>query len=241
VRRLGVSLCLLGALGALCVTLATAAAGGDDALEFSVVGLEARIGRDVVHSSGAVIDADAGLVLTTAHSVWGATTLRLQTGVGVLHGRIVARAPCADLALVETQPRIPGLTALTGTTAPSGATTVVGRNAGGRLARTPVGAHLPAAASGAPLVDGAGHIAGIAVVDFRAKLTVWRWPTVRRLLAQLRPGPRRIYVGWREQYRCTPRLHAFAKAHHPGYRERNAVLNAPVPATRVPGTQELDR
>ena len=44
--------------------------------------------------------------------MWGAKSLRVTTGLGVLHGRIVARAPCADLALVEVEPRVPGLVAL---------------------------------------------------------------------------------------------------------------------------------
>ena len=51
-------------------------------------------------------------MVTSAHTVWGATSLRLTTGLGVLHGRLVARAPCAGLAVIEIQPRIPGLVAL---------------------------------------------------------------------------------------------------------------------------------
>lgn len=238
-RRLGVSLCLLAAIAALGVTLAVAA-GDDDPLAFSVVGLQAQIGDDVVYSSGTVIDADAGLVLTTAHSVWGAKTLRLETGVGVLHGRIVARAPCADLALIETQPRIPGLAALEGTSSPEGATTVVARSRDGRLVRADPAGRLPLAASGAPALDDPGQVAGVMVVGY-GKPSVRPWKSVQRLLEELQPGPRRVYVGWRDQYRCTPELHRYAQAHHPGYRERDAVLNAPLPATRLPGTEDLDR
>jgi S1-C subfamily serine protease len=102
VRRLGVIVCICVGFAAL-----APASLSDDRLAFAVVGIDARIGNDTVHSAGAVIDADNGLILTSAHTVWGATSLRLSTGVGVLHGRIVARAPCADLALLETQPRIP--------------------------------------------------------------------------------------------------------------------------------------
>jgi hypothetical protein len=190
----------------------------DDRLAFALVGIEAQIGGDPVRSAGVVINADDGLVLTTAHSVWGARTLRLSTGVGVLHGRIVARAPCADLALVETQPRIPGLVALTGTATPTGDVT-------------------PARpADGAPLLDGADHIVGIS-----SRGAVKRWPAVKRLLDQLKPDKQRVYVGWADQYRCTPRLHAFEKARHPHYRAIDARLTAPVPATRLPGTGELDR
>src|SRR3954470_5537373 len=89
-----------------------AAPGPGRALELAVVGLDARIGRAAVHGSGVVIDARRGTVLTSAHNVWGARSLKLDTALGVLHGRIVARAPCDDLALLETYPRIPGLVAL---------------------------------------------------------------------------------------------------------------------------------
>ena len=82
------------------------------ALDFGVVGVDARIGDDDVLGSGFVIDGERGLVLTAAHAVWGARSLKLATGLGVLHGRIVARAPCDDLALLEIHPRIPGLAAL---------------------------------------------------------------------------------------------------------------------------------
>jgi S1-C subfamily serine protease len=87
-------------------------------LDLGVVGIDARIGNAAVRGSGFVIDGDRGLVLTAAHSVWGARSLKLSTGLGVLHGRIVARAPCDDLALLEVYPRIPGLAALP--TAPVG-------------------------------------------------------------------------------------------------------------------------
>jgi hypothetical protein len=36
----------------------------------------------------------------------------VSTGIAVLHGRIVARDPCDDLAILETQPRVPGLVAV---------------------------------------------------------------------------------------------------------------------------------
>jgi hypothetical protein len=214
VRRFSVIVGTLGVFAAI-----APASLSDDRLAFAVVGIDARIGHDDVHSAGAVIDADDGLILTSAHTVWGATSLRLSTGVGVLHGRVVARAPCADLALLETQPRIPGLVALTGTT------------------RT--GGHLRPArrAAGAPLVDADDHVAGV----FTRGGAVVPWARVKALLDRLQPDKQRVYVGWRDQYRCAGRLNAFAKAHHPGFREADAVLNRPVPATRLPGTQGLDR
>ena len=54
------------------------AASGDpdrSRLELGVVAIDARIGERRVRSSGAIIDARAGLVVTSAHSVWGATSL----------------------------------------------------------------------------------------------------------------------------------------------------------------------
>jgi hypothetical protein len=214
VRRLGVIVCILGASA-----MFAPASLSDDRLAFAVVGIDARIGHDDVHSAGAVIDADKGLVLTSAHTVWGATSLRLSTGVGILHGRIVARAPCADLALVETQPRIPGLVALTGTTEPSGDLTPARR------------------ADGSPLLDDDDRIVGV----FTHGGAVVRWVTVQALLDRLQPDAQHVYVGWRDQYRCTNDLDAYARARHPGFRERDARLNTPVPATRLPGTESLDR
>ena len=68
-------------------------------LELGVVAVEARVGGDQVLASGTVVDAERGLILTSARSVWGATSLKLDTGLGILHGRIIARAPCDELAL----------------------------------------------------------------------------------------------------------------------------------------------
>jgi len=243
VRRLGVT---VGIVVALTVGLpaAPAQAPSPDRLELGLVAIEARIGDDVVRSSGTVIDADDGLILTAAHSIWGAKTLRLSTGVGVLHGRIVGRAPCSDVALIETQPRIPGLATLTdtaGTAAPGEALTAVGRVSDGsrdRITSSAVGAGarlMP----GSPVFDGRGRVAGI--VARWSPASVVPWGTVRRRLGELQPGPQRVYVGWRDQYRCAGRLRAFAVARHPGFRRRDARLNAPLPATRLPGTEELDR
>jgi hypothetical protein len=214
VRRFGVIVFVLGVFAALAPTSLS-----DDRLAFALVGIDARVGGDEVRSAGAVIDADAGLVLTAAHPVWGATSLRLSTGVGVLHGRIVARAPCTDLALVETQPRVPGLVALTGTS-------------------TPTGEPVPARrADGAPLVDSEDHIVGM----FRRGGAVIEWREIQALLARLKADKQRIYVGWRDEYRCTGHLDAVTKRRHPGFRTIDARLNAPVPATRLPGTESLDR
>ena len=116
------ALCLRGGRGKRMRRRVAAARGASreraERLDFGVVGVSARIGDDDVLGSGFVIDGERGLVLTAAHAVWGARSLKLATGLGVLHGRIVARAPCDDLALLEIHPRIPGLAALP--TAPAG-------------------------------------------------------------------------------------------------------------------------
>ena len=126
--RMGPMVCTVAALA--CVAVAGSGCGGKspsaaapranapERMDFAVVGVRARIGNDDVLGSGFVIDGERGLVLTAAHAVWGARSLKLATGLGVLHGRIIARAPCDDLALLEIHPRIPGLAALP--TAPAG-------------------------------------------------------------------------------------------------------------------------
>jgi hypothetical protein len=236
----------VGILVALTVGLpaATAQAPARDRLELGLVAIEAQIGRDLVTSSGTVIDADSGLVLTAAHSIWGATSLRLSTGVGVLHGRIVARAPCSDIALIETQPRIPGLTALTDSAgdAPRGATlTAVARVRGDGADGFTRSAVVPGAelVPGSVVLDSRDRVVGL--VARWDPATVVPWSTVRTRLDELQPGARRVYVGWREQYRCAGDLRAYARAEHPGFRLRDARLNAPLPATRLPGTEGLDR
>jgi S1-C subfamily serine protease len=248
----------------------------DRRLDLAVVGVRARIGRDTVQSTGVVIDAARGLVLTTAHSLWGATSLKLVTGLAVLHGRIVARSACADLALVETQPRLPGLVGVSGSAGSprAGARTVVLRRRGlapgapGAVAAVRVRLGAPAAVAsidsrlpglgqvlrvdgplrprdtGAPALDGRGRLIGVvraAREGASPAAVVVRWRSVRAHLDELRPGRGTVYVGWRRQYRCAPVLHAYEAATHPGFRRADARLNAPIPATRLHGTQGLDR
>jgi S1-C subfamily serine protease len=267
-------------LTALACATAVAGCGGADRepsgrvptpaqrLELGVVGIAARIGGDAVRSSGVVVDADAGLILTTAHTVWGATSLELATRLGIVHGRIVARAPCDDLALIETYPRIPGLLALApapgagpvpgrplrsvGRRADPGALLSIPVRATGAAPSAPadpplreganaLDAPLVPEVSGGPLLDAAGRVVGLAVARPSARGRWVPWARIRQRLAQLRPGPREVYVGWRDQYRCVRALTAYARASHPGFRPRDARLNAPVPATRPPGTGALDR
>jgi S1-C subfamily serine protease len=275
VRLVGViaSVMVMTAVGIL-----VAAGDGSDAasapprqqLELGVVAIDARIGAERVRSSGAVIDARSGLVVTAAHTVWGATSLRLTTGLGVLHGRLVARAPCADLAVIEVQPRIPGLVALPAASGvpPSAPLTAIGRREAGPLltiplrsagtaASAPIEAGLPPVAgaleldaavvpesSGGPVVNAEGELVGMAMATTAGSgeqgAVAVPWSTIEDRLAELRVDERRVYVGWREYYRCAPALHAYARREHPGYEPVDAVINAPVPATRLPGTQELD-
>ena len=245
-----------------------------DRVGLGVVAVDARIGGTGVHSSGIVIDGESGLVLTAAHGVWGARSLKLTTAVGVLHGRIVARAPCDDLALVETQPRIPGLVAL-GAQADAGVATgaslrSVGRRrldpssaslasvsipvrAAGPAAPAVVDARLPRQESaipldaalvpevtGGPVLDDAGHVVGMALARDDQPGVVVPWSRIRALLDRLTPGPREMYVGWRDQYRCVGQQHAYARAMWPAFRPADARLNAPIGATRLPGTEDLD-
>jgi S1-C subfamily serine protease len=236
-------------------------------LELGVVGIDARIGEERVRSSGTVVDARAGLVVTSAHTVWGATSLRLMTGLGVLHGRLVARAPCANLAVIEVQPRIPGLVALPAATTSDGLLTAVGRRddalvtiplrAESAAASAAVEAGLPPLesairldaavvpeSSGGPVVNENGEVVGMAMATVAgsgaAGAVAMPWSTIEDRLAELAVDDRRIYVGWREYYRCAPALHDYARREHPGYTPADAVINAPVPATRLPGTQGLD-
>ena len=220
-------------------------------LNLGVVAVASRVGGDPVHSSGTVVDADRGLVLTSARAVWGATSLKLATGLGILYGRIVARAPCDGLALVETQPRVPGLVSLAagaGAPPPPGALVTAYRRRSARrgsgllslrarVAGAPLRLDAPLVpeAAGGPILDASGRLVGIAAAGGAIP-----WAAVQRRLAELRPGPQRVYVGWRRQYRCEERLDQEARAAHPAFRERDAILAAPVPATRVPGVDLED-
>jgi S1-C subfamily serine protease len=245
------------------------AAGPADPRErnnLGVVALDARVGDDVVHSSGIVIDPRQGLVITSNRGIWGATSLRVGTGLGLQYGRIVARAPCDDLAVVEILPQLPGLVALPGASsapAPGSLLTSIGRrrvvsdfgpdslltipapagNPRGER-RLDLDARVVPEATGGPLLDRQGRI--VAMVQSgpgsnpAAPSQGMLWPAIRKRLGELKPGARQVYVGWRDQYRCVPKLNAETKAAHPAFKTRDAWLNAPVPATRVPGVAGVD-
>jgi S1-C subfamily serine protease len=243
-----------------------------DRIDLGVVAISAQIGGDRVESAGVVVDGDRGLVLTTAHSVWGARSLKVATGIAVLHGRIVARDACDDLAVLETQPRLPGLVAVRPAADAAGPIAAVRRRAGmpapespelrtqrvvvgsGPAPRVLAGLRNPSAvaldapalsvdATGAPLIGTDGRLAGLAQITRRGDRTVRAalpWSTIAARMDELEPGDRAQYVGWRRHYRCAAALHRHAAAHHPAYRRADAQLTAPVPATRLRGTQDVD-
>src|SRR4051794_3297740 len=250
---------MLGRLGAFALLIAAtfgyATQAGDaqqarkvDRLNLGVVAVEAKVGGDQVHGSGTVIDAERGLVLTSARAVWGATSLKLETGLGILHGRIVARAPCDELALVEVQPRVPGLISLAdrpGTAAAGAVVTTYGRRLGAGLLTLParvteaplkLDARLVPEAAGGPVLDARGRLLGIAAP---AGGTI-PWAAIKTRLGELQPGPQRVFVGWREQYGCAARLNRLTHAAHPAFKDGDARLTVPVPATRVPGAEGVD-
>ena len=76
--------------------------------------------------------------------------------------------------------------------------------------------------------------------DGRTTRAALPWETIAARLAELEPGGRAQYVGWRRHYRCADALHRYASARHARYRRGDARMNAPVAATRLPGTEELD-
>jgi hypothetical protein len=221
-------------------------------LDLGVVAVEARVGGDAVHSSGTVVDGERGLVLTSARAVWGATSLKLSTGLGTLHGRIVARAPCDELALVETQPRLPGLVSMTSSAGSPPATgalvTAYGRRLAlpgpalltlpARVSSSPLelDAKLVPEAAGGPVLDAGGRVVGIATAEGGSIA----WDAVQQRMRELRPGARRTFGGWRDQYGCSDRLNRLTRVAHPAFRRADARLIVPVPASRVPGTGRID-
>jgi len=220
-----------------------------DRVNLGVVALEAKVGGDLVRGSGTVIDAERGLVVTSARVVWGATSLKLDTGLGVLYGRIVARAPCDELALVQTQPRVPGLVSLADklgpAPAPGALVTVYGRRRARpgeglltlplRVSAAPLELDAPLVpeASGGPVLDSQGRLVGIGAAEGKTL----PWDAVKRRIDELSPGSRRVFAGWQGQYDCVTRLHALTRKAHPGFRVNDARLTAPVPATRIPGAK----
>ncbi len=82
----------------------------------SIVQITGRVGDSVSSGTGVVIDAERGLVVTNAHVIAGASALRAKAGDRAETegpARVVAQAPCEDLAVIAFSERTPGLKALT--------------------------------------------------------------------------------------------------------------------------------
>ena len=191
--------------------------------------------------SGFVIDGERGLVLTAAHAVWGARSLKLATGLGVLHGRIIARAPCDDLALLEIHPRIPGLAALPAAPAGSAGRQLLrslGRRQadstgeGDAVASIPVRAtarlrsprRLPLPATGIPLDSPlVPEVSGGPVIDRAGRLVG---------MAQAMNAPRARRPGRRRAVGPDP---ATAQAAPARAAERLRRMGEPIPLRRAPG------
>lgn len=79
----------------------------------STVKLFGRFGESVTSGSGAVIDAEQGLVLTNAHVVSGVEALKVQiTDTQTAVAQVLAQAPCEDVALVKIVSPPPDLKAV---------------------------------------------------------------------------------------------------------------------------------
>ena len=109
--RRGVRCGLAAALGAGAVL--AAGCGGSDSLSQedviakvtpSTVALSGRVGNGTSGGTGVVVDAERGLVLTNSHVVVGLSSLRARVGDDPSTegpARVVAKAPCEDLAVVQ--------------------------------------------------------------------------------------------------------------------------------------------
>ena len=71
-----------------------------------------RNGRRAVEAgggSGVVVDAKRGLVLTNAHVVAGASSIKATVGSTESNATVLGQAPCEDLAVIQLRPKPPGL------------------------------------------------------------------------------------------------------------------------------------
>jgi S1-C subfamily serine protease len=81
----------------------------------ATVELVGKSGDYTVGGSGIVYDSDRGLVLTNAHVTEGVSSLQAKIGdtVPLVSARVVGRAPCDDVAVVELVQKPAELSALT--------------------------------------------------------------------------------------------------------------------------------
>ena len=86
----------------------------------------------------------------------------------------------------------------------------------------PLDSPLVPEVSGGPVVDQAGRLVGMAQAMNAPRVdgpgVAVPWAEIRKRLDELQPGPRSVYVGWANQYRCVGRQDAYAREMHPGYR-----------------------
>jgi hypothetical protein len=218
----------------------------------------ARIGDDRVRSTGVVVDGSSGLVLVSARAIWGARSIKVGTGMATVFGRIVARNPCDDYAVLRLEPWLPGLQSLPVSPraprprqavsllsrpwSPTGARERVSRH-GGRVAVAPGGglqleADLPPSTLGAPVVDGRGGWVGVRGAERVPGAAPALIPAtaIRAQLGRLRPGKGTVYVGWRDRYGCVGRLGRLTRSSHSGYDPADADLTRPIRPTRLRGT-----
>ena len=87
----------------------------------------------------------------------------------------------------------------------------------------PLDSALVPEVTGGPVLDDAGRLVGMAV-SRRRPAGAWSCPGPhpRAGSTALTPGPRSVYVGWRDQYRCVGDQDAYARALHPAYRPVDA-------------------
>lgn len=80
----------------------------------SVVSIVGRSGDDFNGGSGVIFNAERGLILTNAHVVAGLSALKVFVNNGKYEaaGRVVAQAPCSDLAVVSVDRKPPEFPAL---------------------------------------------------------------------------------------------------------------------------------
>jgi DNA-binding beta-propeller fold protein YncE len=227
----------------------------------ATVAVVGRVGRTSVRQSGTVVDARRGLVATTAHTLWGARSVRLDTTLGTLYGRVVSLAPCDDVALLQTQPVLPGLGGLDAaaarTVGPGERLQVFGFHWTAtprpvrrlldqevRMLRADtavrVGAGIPVLRAamehdGAPAPD----LTGGPVVDAQRRMVG---------LATIGAGARNAAVdgarvaallggaepagGRGDEQRCRRQLDAWAAGHRPGFVRADVRLDAPVAPAR---------
>ena len=76
------------------------------------VRIEGKIGDATVGGTGIVIDAEKGQILTNAHVIAGASSLKANYGSKKVSLRVDGQSPCDDLAVATMRPNIQGLQAL---------------------------------------------------------------------------------------------------------------------------------